>query len=161
MAGLTAKRPGDSRTELAELMMPHHANVMGKVFGGTILALMDKAAGACAIRHAGQICVTATFDQVIFHSPIEIGELVRIVATVNAVGRTSMEISVEVHAMNVRTGTTRHTNTCYVTMVAIDEAGRPTPVAPLLAETEEERRLEAAANERMRARKQARVRAAS
>lgn len=159
MAGLKAKKPGESRTELAELMMPHHANVMGKVFGGTILALMDKAAGAAAIRHAGQICVTATFDQVIFHSPIEIGELIRIVATINAVGRTSMEIGVEVHAMNVRTSTTRHTNTCYVTMVAIDEAGKPTPVPPLLTETDDERRLEAAANARMKARKQARVRA--
>lgn len=159
MAGLDAKRPGDSRTELAELMMPHHANVMGKVFGGTILALMDKAAGAAAIRHAGKICVTATFDQVIFHSPIEIGELIRIVAVINAVGRTSMEIGVEVHAMNVRTGTTRHTNTCFVTMVAIDDAAKPTPVPPLLIETDDERRLEAAANARMRARKQARVRA--
>lgn len=159
MAGLTAKRPSESRTELAELMMPHHANVLGKVFGGTILALLDKAAGAAAIRHAGQICVTATFDQVTFHSPIEIGELVRIVATVNAVGRSSMEIGVEVHAMNVRTSTTRHTNTCFVTMVAIDDEGRPTPVPPLLTETPEERRLEAAANARMQARKQARVRA--
>lgn len=156
---MTPKKPSESRTELAELMMPHHANVLGKVFGGTILALLDKAAGAAAIRHAGQICVTATFDQVTFHSPIEIGELVRIVATVNAVGRSSMEIGVEVHSMNVRTGATRHTNTCYVTMVAIDDAGRPTPVPPLAPETDEERRLEAAAIARMQARKQARVRA--
>lgn len=146
-----------SRTELAELMMPQHANILGKVFGGTILSLIDKAAAAAAIRHAGRICVTATFDRVVFHGPIEIGELMRIVASVNAAGRTSMEVGVEVYAMNIRTGETRHTNTCWVTMVAIDEAGRPTPVPPLVVETDEERRLEAEAMERMLARKRART----
>jgi acyl-CoA hydrolase len=145
-----------SRTELAELMMPQHANILGKVFGGTILGLIDKAAASAAIRHAGRIAVTATFDQVVFHAPIEIGELVRIVAAVNAVGRTSMEMGVEVFAMNIRTGETRHTNTCYVTMVAVDDAGRPTPVPPLAVETDEERRLEAEAQARMKARRQAR-----
>ncbi len=145
-----------SRTELAELMMPQHANILGKVFGGTILSLIDKAAASAAIRHAGRICVTATFDQVAFHAPIEIGELMRIVASVNAVGRSSMEVGVEVYAMNIRTGETRHTNTCWVTMVAIDDAGRPTAVPPLVVETDEERRLEAEARARMAARKQAR-----
>lgn len=152
------KTPSQSRTELAELMMPQHANILGKVFGGTILSLIDKAAAAAAIRHAGRIAVTATFDQVAFHAPIEIGELVRIVASVHAVGRSSMEVGVEVHATNIATGVTRHTNTCFVTMVAIDEAGRPTAVPPLRAETDEERALEAAARERMAARKQARRR---
>lgn len=153
---MEAKPVSASRTELAELMMPQHANILGKVFGGTILSLIDKAAASAAIRHAGRICVTATFDQVVFHGPIEIGELVRIVAAVNAVGRSSMEVSVEVFAMNIRTGETRHTNTCWVTMVAVDEAGRPTPVPPLAVETDEERRLEAEARARMQARKQAR-----
>lgn len=153
---LDPKPVSASRTELAELMMPQHANMLGKVFGGTILSLIDKAAAAAAIRHSGRICVTATFDQVVFHAPIEIGELVRIVAAVNAVGRTSMEVGVEVFSTNIRTGETRHTNTCYVTMVAIDEAGRPTPVPPLVLETDEERRLEAEARARMQARKRAR-----
>lgn len=154
-----AKTPAESRTELAELMMPHQANVLGKAFGGVILALMDKAAGTAAIRHAGRVCVTAQFDQVVFHAPIEIGDLVRFVASVSAVGRTSMEVNVEVYALDVRTNVTRHTNTCYVTMVAIDEAGRPTPVPPLRPVTVEERRLEAEAKARMVARKAARARA--
>jgi acyl-CoA hydrolase len=151
-----AKTPSESRTELAELMMPNHANVMGKAFGGVVLGLIDKAAGAAAIRHSGRICVTAEFDKVTFHGPIEIGELVRIVATVNAVGRTSMEIGVDVRALNVRTGESRRTNTCHVTMVALDDTGRPTPVPPLAPETPAEKRLEAEARERMRARKDAR-----
>jgi acyl-CoA hydrolase len=158
VAGLAPKRPSESRTELAELMMPQHANILGKVFGGTILAMLDKAAAAASIRHCGRVCVTAHFDQVTFHGPIEIGELVRIVGTVNATGRTSMEVGVQVFAMNMRTGESRPTNTCYVTMVAIDEQGRPVPVPPLLVETDEERRLEVEAQARMAARKLARSR---
>lgn len=153
---LRPKAPRESRTELAEIMFPHHANVMGKVFGGTILELCDKAGGTAAIRHSGRICVTARIDEVSFHAPVEIGEMLQLVATVTAVGRTSLEVAVRVTAMNVRAGTTRHTNDCFLTMVAIDDAGKPTPVAPLAPETDEERRLEAAARARMAARKKAR-----
>lgn len=152
------KSPSESRSELAELIMPNHANILGKAFGGTILSLIDKAAAVAAIRHAGRTCVTAAFDQVTFHAPIEIGDLVRIVASVNAAGRSSLEVGVTVHAMNPKTGVTRHTNTCYVTMVAIDEQGTPAPVPPLLPATDEERRLEADAKARMAARKAARAR---
>lgn len=153
---LRPKAPRESRTELAEIMFPHHANVMGKVFGGTILELCDKAGGTAAIRHSGRICVTARIDEVSFHAPVEIGEMLQLVATVTAVGRTSLEVAVRVTAMNVRAGTTRHTNDCFLTMVAIDDAGKPTPVCPLAPETDEERRLEAAARARMAARKKAR-----
>lgn len=154
--GPARRRPADSRTELAELVMPQHANILGKVFGGTILSLVDKAAACAAIRHAGRTCVTAQVDQVAFLAPIEIGELVRLVATVTWVGRSSMEVGVDVHAMDIRAGTQRLTNTCYVTMVAIDEAGRPAPVPELSLETEAERALFAAGAERARARREMR-----
>jgi len=150
---LAGKPPSASATELAELMMPQHANVLGKVFGGTILALIDKAAGATAIRHAGRICVTAQVDRVTFHGPIEIGELVRILTSVNWVGRSSMEVGVKVVAMNVKTGEQRRTNTCYVTMVALDEQGRPAPVPPLEPETDDEERRFEAGRRRMEERK--------
>lgn len=155
---LPAKSPRDSATELAELIMPQHANILGKSFGGVILALIDKAAGAASIRHAGRTCVTAQVDRVTFHGPIEIGELVRILACVNYVGRTSMEVGVKVLAMNVATGEQRRTNTCYVTMVAIDKDGNPTPVPPLKVETPDEIRRHRQAQERMQARCQQRKR---
>jgi uncharacterized protein (TIGR00369 family) len=157
MTGPAGKRPAESRTELAELMMPQHANVMGKVFGGVVLALIDKAAGTAAIRHASGICVTAALDQVTFHGPIEIGELVRLVAQVTAVGRTSMEVLVRVTSMSLRDGATRETNTCFVTMVAIDGAGKPMRVAPLLLESPEEHELERQARARMELRRAARA----
>src|SRR5512138_114818 len=112
-------------------MMPHQSNILGNVFGGVILALCDKAAATCAIRHAGRTCVTASFDHVSFKEPIEIGELVRLLASVNYVGRTSMEVGVKLLSMNVATGDIRHTNSSYVTMVAIDEKGCPVPVPQL------------------------------
>ncbi len=147
-----------SRSELAEVMMPHHANLLGKAFGGVILAMIDKAAATAAIRHAGRTCVTASFDHVSFREPIEIGELVRLLSSVNYVGRTSMEIGVKVLAMNIRTGTVRHTNSSYVTMVAIDEHGKPTPVPPLVLENDADRRRHAAGAARAAERKRLRAR---
>jgi acyl-CoA hydrolase len=153
---LEPKPVSASRIELAEVMMPHHANVLGKVFGGVILEHCDKAGAVAAIRHSGHACVTASFDHVSFKEPIEIGELVRFLASVNHVGRTSMEVGVKVLAMNVRTGKVRHTNSCYVTMVAVDEEGRPTPVAPIVAENDDDRRRMRAGAARAAARKKAR-----
>lgn len=152
-----AKPVSSSRLELAELMMPHHANLLGKVFGGVILGMIDKAAATCAIRHAGRTCVTASFDHVTFKEAIEIGELVRLLASVNFVGRTSMEVGVKVLAMNVATGEVRHTNSSYVTMVAIDERGRPVPVPQLVLENEVDRRRNAAGAHRAAERKKQRM----
>ena len=98
-----------SRTELAELMLPHQANVLGKVFGGTILAMIDKAAATAAIRHAGRVCVTAQVDRVTFQAPIEIGDVVRVLAEVSYVGRSSLEVEVRVLAMDPRTSAERLT----------------------------------------------------
>ncbi len=146
-----------SRIELAEVMMPHHANILGKIFGGVILALCDKAAATAAIRHAGRPCVTASFDHVSFKEPIEIGELVRFLASVNCVGRTSMEVGVKVLAMEIASGVVRHTNSCYVTMVAVGRDGRPVPVAPVVPETETDRRRQAAGAGRAAIRRRARM----
>ena len=148
-----APRPvSASQATMSELMMPHHANNLGHVFGGVILSLVDRVAAVAAIRHARQSCVTVSVDRVDFHEPIYLGELVMAQASVNFVGRTSMEVGVRIEAENLLTGQRRHTNSCYVTYVAIDEHGKPSPVPPVLPETEEERRRFRAGEERRRRR---------
>lgn len=116
---------------MSELMTPEHTNLLGKVFGGAILSLLDKVAYVTASRFAGRICVTASFDRVDFHSPIEVGELVHCVGRVIFVGRTSLQIGIEVYTENLHQRTRKHTNSCAITMVAIDEAGKPSEV-PIL-----------------------------
>ncbi len=128
--------------------MPHMANVLGNVFGGVILSLVDRVAAVAAIRHARGHVVTVSVDRVDFHEPIYVGELVTAHASVNFTGRTSMEIGVRIQAENLITGERRHTNSCYATFVAIDEKGRPRPVAPVVPETDVERRRNAAGAER-------------
>jgi len=132
--------------------MPHMANNLGHVFGGVILSLVDRVAAVAAIRHARQPCVTVSVDRVDFHEPIHLGELVVASASVNYVGRTSMEVGVRIEAEHLVTGERRHTNSCYVTFVAIDADGQPVPVRPLLLETEDDRRRHAAAAARRRLR---------
>ncbi|MGH7529558.1 MAG: acyl-CoA thioesterase [Gemmatimonadales bacterium] len=145
----SSRLPRDSEAELTELMMPHHANIMGNVFGGHILALVDRVAAIAAIRHARKPCVTVSVDKVDFREPIHVGELVTALARVNYAGRTSMEVGVKVIAENVLTGERRHTNSCYVTYVALDEQGEPTPVSQIVPETaDEKRRYERAAKRR-------------
>ena len=128
--------------------MPHMANNLGHVFGGVLLSLVDRVAAVAAIRHARQPCVTVSVDRVDFHEPIHLGELVIARASVNFVGRTSMEVGVRIEAENLLSGERRHTNSCYVTFVAIDEHGKPVPVRPLELETEEDRRRQVAAQAR-------------
>jgi acyl-CoA hydrolase len=123
---------------MAMVMEPNDANFLGKVFGGTILAKIDLCAYATASRFAGTICVTASFDRVDFHDPIEVGELVTLSGYVSYAGRTSVEVTIEVHAENVLKNERRHTNTARVTMVAIRE-NRPTPVPALICEQREEK----------------------
>ena len=142
----------ESQHETSALMMPSDENARGHVFGGTILAMMDKAAAVSAMRHARSPCVTVSVDRVDFREPIRVGELVIMKASVNYVGRTSMEIGIRIEAENVLTGARRHTNSCYMTYVAIDRDGRPTEVPALVPETAEEKRRYAAAAERRRRR---------
>lgn len=127
-----------SRTDLTELMIPAYANFGGKIHGGIILSLMDKVAYACAAKHAGNYCVTVSIDSVDFRIPIEVGEMVKLRASVNYVGRTSMIIGIKVTAENVLTGEEKHTNTSYFTMVAQDEDHRSTQVPGLILETRDD-----------------------
>lgn len=113
------------------LMTPDMANFSGSVHGGSILSLLDKVAYACASRYAGRYVVTVSVDQVFFKEPINVGELVSFHASVNDVGTSSMEVGIRVEAEEILTGTVRHTNSCYFTMVAVDEHRRPVAVAPL------------------------------
>jgi acyl-CoA hydrolase len=133
------KTVASTLVRISELMTPNDANILGKVFGGAILSQLDHCAYVTASRFAGKMCVTASFDRVDFHSPIEVGELVHMEGRVEFAGRTSVQTRIEVYAENISEGTTRHTNSCVVTMVAIDEKGVPTQVPRLIAETREER----------------------
>ncbi|MFB9862981.1 acyl-CoA thioesterase [Rufibacter immobilis] len=127
-----------SRTTLTELMIPSYANFGGKIHGGILLSLMDKVAYTCAAKHAGNYCVTVTVDGVHFLQPVEVGELVSLMASVNYVGRTSLVIGIKVIAENVKSGYVKHTNTSYFTMVAKAEDNKPTKVPGLLLETPED-----------------------
>ena len=126
------------------------ANSAGYVHGGTVMKLCDEVAGLAAVRHSRCRVVTAGMDRMTFLEPIHIGELVTFTASVNAAWRTSMEVGVRVDAEQPRDGTVRHTNTAYLTMVALDDDGRPTEVPPLAAESEVERRREREAQTRRR-----------
>ena len=110
------------------LMTPDMANFSGKVHGGALLNLLDRVAFACASRYSRCYAVTLSVDQVVFREPIAVGELVTFRAAVNHTGRTSMEIGIRVEAEDIRLGTLRHTNSCYFTMVAVDDDGRPATV---------------------------------
>jgi acyl-CoA hydrolase len=138
-----------SRSELTKLIMPHMQNVLGNLFGGELMSMVDQAAAVAAIRHAGGPVVTASIDRVDFREPIPIGALVTCTGTVDYVGNSSMDITVEVYSEKVSTGERRHTNTAHVIFVAIDANGKPMRVPRLRPETpEEEARYEAARKHR-------------
>ena len=113
------------------LMTPDMANFSGNVHGGAILKHLDQVAYACASRYAGTYVVTLSVDQVMFRQPIHVGELVTFYASVNYTGRTSMEIGIKVITEDIQRKMVRHTNSCYFTMIAVDEQGAPVPVPPL------------------------------
>lgn len=142
----------ESQHETSEIMMPEHANNLGHVFGGVVLGMMDKTAAVAAIRHARSTCVTASIDRVDFREPIHLGDLVVMKASVNYVGRSSMEVGVRVEAEDLLSGRRRHTNSCYLTFVGVDRNGRPVEVPALLAESPDEIRRQKAAAERRRRR---------
>lgn len=142
----------ESQHETSELMMPHHANNLGHVFGGVMLSMMDKTAAVAAFRHCRLNVVTASIDRVDFREPIHVGDLVVMKASVNNVGTTSMEVGVRVEAEELLTGRRRHTNSCYLTFVAVDRNGKPIEVPGLVAETSEEVRRSQAAEQRRKRR---------
>jgi len=122
------------------LMTPDMANFSGNVHGGAILKYLDSVAYACASRYSGSYVVTLSVDRVVFRQPIHVGELVTFLASVNYTGSTSMEIGIKVVTENIQKGLVRHTNSCYFTMVAVDEDRNPVRVPPLQPETEEQKR---------------------
>ena len=133
-----AKPVRQSQTTITELMIPSYANFGGKIHGGILLSLMDKVAYACASKHAGAYCVTVSVDRVEFMKPVEVGELVSLHASVNYVGRSSMIVGIRVEAQQVKTGSIRHTNSCYFTMVAKDDEDNPAEVPKLILQNPEE-----------------------
>jgi len=136
------------------LMTPDMANFTGNVHGGTVLKLLDQAAYACASRYAGRYVVTMSVDQVTFREPIHVGELVTFLASVNHTGTTSMEVGIKVIAEDIQTQTVRHANSCFFTMVAMDDARKPVPVTPLELLTPNQIRRDGAARIRRQLRQE-------
>ena len=135
----------EHQLQMTVLMTPDQANFAGNVHGGTILKLLDQVAYACASRYAGRYVVTLSVDQVMFREPIHVGELVSFLASVNYTGTSSMEIGIKVMAENIAARTTRHANSCFFTMVAVDDQRKPVAVPPFVPQTEDERRRHQAA----------------
>ncbi|MFZ5868644.1 MAG: acyl-CoA thioesterase, partial [Thermodesulfobacteriota bacterium] len=129
---MEGKRVNDTRIIMAAQMNPEDANPAGNVHGGVIMKYVDTAAGAVAIRHARRIAVTASIDRLDFHHPVFVGNLLILKASLNFVGKTSMEVGVRVEAENLLTGDVRHTASAYLTFVALDQTGKPAEVPPLI-----------------------------
>lgn len=136
------------------LMTPDTANFSGNVHGGTILKLLDQVAFACASRYAGRYVVTLSVDQVMFRQPIHVGELVTFLSSVNHTGSSSMEIGIKVIAENIQNRVVRHVNSCFFTMVAVDDDKKPAHVTPLIPGTPDEHRRHAAAELRKQMRRE-------
>lgn len=132
------KTVAESQVTISELMLPSHSNFNNKIHGGYILSLLDQIAFACASKHSGVYCVTASVDTVDFLNPIEIGELVTMKASVNYVGSSSMQIGIRVEAEQIQTGKVKHCNSSYFTMVAKDESGNSVKVPGLILKSKDD-----------------------
>jgi len=150
--GMQGKKVSESTVVMAQLMTPEDANPAGNVHGGVIMRLIDNAGGTAAARHARSNVVTASIDRLSFHSPVFIGDFVTMKASLNMVGKSSMEVGVRVEAENLITGEVRHTASAYLTFVALDAQGRPAPVPPLILQNEDQRRRNREAQARRRTR---------
>ncbi len=146
---MTPKFVRESVSEYSDLALPNDANSLGNVLGGKVMHLVDLAGALAAIRHARCPVVTASVDHMNFLHPVRIGQLILLRSAVNRVFHTSMEVGVKVSVEDLRTGAVRHTSSAYLTFVALDASGNRIPVAPVIPETEEEkRRYEEAAQRR-------------
>ena len=143
-----------SQSTIIELMVPSYANFGGKVHGGTLMSLMDKVAYVCASKHAGNYCVTVSVENLEFLQPVEVGEVIKLMGSVNYVGRKSLVVGIKVVAENLQEGVSKHTNTCYFTMVAKDADGNTAQVPPLILKTHDDVRRFLSALERKRLRLQ-------
>lgn len=149
-----AMQPNTAQLTMTVLMTPDKANFSGNVHGGTLLKFLDEVAYACASRYAGSYVVTLSVDQVTFRQPIHVGELVTFLASVNYTGKTSMEIGIKVVTENIRDRTLRHTNSCFFTMVAVDDQKKSVQVPPLTLETAEQKRRFEQAQQRRKLRQE-------
>ena len=134
------KCSSDSEVTLSQQMMPSDANPLGNIHGGSIMKLIDEAGGLAAMRHARRPVVTVAMDSITFLSPVRVGHLLTLRARVNWIGKSSIEVGVHVEAENPVTGEIAHTNSAFAVFVAMDDAGHPSSVPPLILETEEDRR---------------------
>jgi uncharacterized protein (TIGR00369 family) len=137
---MEAKKVSDSAVMIVQHMTQQDANLAGNVHGGVVMKLIDNTAGLVALRHSQRYCVTASLDRLDFHKPVYIGDMLRLMASINYVGRTSMEVGVRVEAENVFTGEVRHTASAYLTFVVLDEHGKPATAPPVRFESDEEKR---------------------
>ena len=143
-----------SQSTIIELMVPSYANFGGKVHGGTLMSLMDKVAYVCASKHAGNYCVTVSVDNVEFLQPVEVGEVIKLMGSVNYVGRKSLVVGIKVVAEDSQAGVSKHTNTCYFTMVAKSPDGKTAEVPALILKTQDDVRRYLSALQRKRLRTQ-------
>ena len=130
--------PAFSRTEMTELVVPGDSNQLGNILGGRLMHWIDLAAAITAARHAGHVSVTASMDSLEFLHPVKVGQVVRLIAQVNWVGRTSMEIGVDVYREDLPANDVKKTSTAYLTFVALNDDGEPIPVPRLILETKDE-----------------------
>jgi len=149
---MEGKRVKDSSTTVVQQMTQMDANLAGNVHGGTIMKLIDNTAGIVGVRHTGGNVVTASIDRLDFHSPVFVGDLLRVSASVNFVGRKSMEIGVRVEAEDFFSGEKRHTGSAYLTFVSLDENFRTREIPPIILETDDEKRRSCEAQQRKEAR---------
>ena len=149
---MEGRKVKDSSTILSQVMQPQDANIAGNVHGGVIMKLIDNAAGVACVKHAKTNVVTASIDRLSFHHPVFVGDLMSLRASLNMVGKSSMEVGVRVETENVLTGITKHIASAYLTFVALDANGKPTNVPPLVFESDEEKRRNEEANDRRRIR---------
>ena len=137
---IKAKKVSESIVTMTELVLPNHTNQLGNLLGGQLMQWIDICAALCAAKHNQRVCVTASVDRIDFHHPINLGDAVSLVASVNRVFRTSMEIGVKVYAERFKKGEKIHTNTAYLTFVAVDNDGKPTQALSAIPDTEDEKR---------------------
>ncbi len=149
---LPGKQVSDSKVVMTELVLPSHTNALGSIFGGIVMSWIDIAAAIAAQRHSRKSVVTASIDSLEFVNPVYLGWVVNLNAQVNFVSRTSMEVGVRVDAENPQTGEVFHTASAYLTFVALDSHGKPTPIPGLIIETDEDRRRNSEAKKRREAR---------
>jgi acyl-CoA hydrolase len=135
-----AKKASESIVTMTELVLPQHTNQLGNLLGGQLMHWIDICAALSASRHSHRVCVTASLDRLDFHKPIKLGEVVTLVAIVNRAFRTSMEVGVRVTAERFSEGSSKHTNSAYLTFVSVDESGKPVPTFPIIPDSEDQER---------------------